>query len=71
MLYPAKNSLQIQWRNEKLDRQTKAKRIPYHQTRFTTNAKGTPLGRKKKKATTRNRKIMKWRGSPVKANIQV
>ena len=34
-----------------------AKRIQHHQTSFTTNAKGTYLGRKEK-ATTRNKKIM-------------
>ena len=49
-------SFQI-WRNQKLYRQAKAKRIQHHQTSFTTNAKGTSLGGKEK-ATTRNKKIM-------------
>ena len=29
--------------------QTKVKRIQHHQTSFTTNAEGTPLGRKHKR----------------------
>ena len=48
---------------------SKAKRIQHHQTSFTTNAKGTSLGGKEK-ATTRNKKITKWKSSLVKANIQ-
>ena len=32
-------------RNQKLYRQSKAKRLYHHQTSFTTNAKGTALGR--------------------------
>ena len=34
-------------RNQKLSRQAKVKRIQHHQTSFTTNAKGTSLGRKR------------------------
>ena len=33
----------------KLSRQAKVKKIQHHQTRFTTNAKGTSLGRKHKR----------------------
>ena len=36
-------------RNQKLSRQAKLKRIQHHQTSFTTNAKGTTLGRKHKR----------------------
>ena len=36
------------WRNQKLYRQAKVKRIQHHQTSFTTNARGTSLGRKHK-----------------------
>ena len=46
---PSKTLLQIWWRNQKLSRQAKVKRIQHHQTSFTTNAKGTSLGRKHKR----------------------
>ena len=36
---PGKDLIQIQWRNQKLYRQAKAKRIQHHQTSSTTNAK--------------------------------
>ena len=49
------------WRNQKLYRQAKAKRIQHHQTSSTTNPKGTSLGGKEK-ATTRNKKIMSGKG---------
>ena len=45
---PSKTFIQIWWRNQKLSRQAKVNRIQYHQTSFTTNAKGTSLGRKHK-----------------------
>ena len=53
---PSKTLVQIWWRNQKLSRQAKLKRIQQHQTSFTTNAKGTSLGRKhkKKKRSTKN-----------------
>ena len=57
---PSKALIQIWQRNQKLYRQAKAKRIQHHQTSFTTNAKGTSLG-EKEKATTRNKKAMKWK----------
>ena len=44
-----KDSHSVWWRNKKLSRQTKVKRIQHHQTSFTTNAKGTSLGRKYKR----------------------
>ena len=37
--------IQIQQGNQKLYREAKAKRIQHHQTSFTTNTKGTALGR--------------------------
>ena len=46
---PSKDLIRIQWRNQKLYRQAKAKRIQHHQTSFTTNAKGTSLGGKHKR----------------------
>ena len=61
--------IHIEWRNQKCCRQAKAERIQHHQTSFTTNAKGTSLGRKEK-ATSRNKKITKWKISMVKANLQ-
>ena len=42
---PSMTLLQIWWRNQKLSRQAKVKRIQHHQTSFTTNAKGISLGR--------------------------
>ena len=46
---PSKTVIQIWWKNKKLYRQAKVKRISPHQTSFTTNAKGIPLGRKYKR----------------------
>ena len=45
----SKTLLQIWWRNQKLSRPGKIKRIQHHQTGFTTNAKETSLGRKHKR----------------------
>ena len=45
----SEDHIQIRWRNQKLYRQAKAKRIQHHQTSFTANAKGTSLGGKHKK----------------------
>ena len=45
---PSKPLLQTWWRNQKLSREAKVKRIQHHQTSFTTNVKGTSLGRKQK-----------------------
>ena len=39
----------ILWRKQKLSREAKVKRIEHYQTSFTTNAKGTSLGRKSKR----------------------
>ena len=43
---PSKDLIQIWRRNQKLYRQTKAKRIQHHKTTFTTNTKGNSLGKK-------------------------
>ena len=51
----SKALIHMQQRNEKFYRQAKAKRIQFHQIRFTTNAKGTSPGKPK----TRNKKILK------------
>ena len=45
---PSNTLLKIWWRNQKLSRLAKVKRIQQHQITFTTNAKGTSLGRKHK-----------------------
>ena len=37
------------WRNQKLFRQAKVKRIQYHHTSFTTNVKGTYIDKKYKR----------------------
>ena len=42
---PSKTLLQIWWKNQKISRQAKVKRIQHHQSSFTTNTKGTSLGR--------------------------
>ena len=53
---PSKTLFQIWWRNQKLSRQAKVKRIQHHKTSFRTNAKGTSLGRKhKRKRPTENK----------------
>ena len=46
---PRKTLIQTQQRNQKLHRQTKAKRIQHHQTNFAINAKGNFLGKKHKR----------------------
>ena len=43
---PSKTHIQIWWRNQKLSRQAKVKRIQHQQISYTTNTKGTCLGRK-------------------------
>jgi len=48
-ILPSKTLLQIRRRNRKPPRQAKAKRIHHHQMSFTTNSKGTSLGRKLKR----------------------
>ena len=54
---PSKILIQIWRRNQKLSKQAKVKRIHHHQTSFTTNAKGTSLGRehKTRKRPTENK----------------
>ena len=44
-----KDLIQNWWRNQKLFRQAKVKRIQYHQTNFTTNIKGTYTDNKYKR----------------------
>ena len=46
---PGKDLIQNWWRNKKLFRQAKVKRIQYHQTNFTTNIKGTYTDNKYKR----------------------
>jgi len=46
---PSKDLIQIFRRNQKLYRQAKAQRIQHHQTRSSTNAKGSSLDRKQRK----------------------
>ena len=60
LLYPERISFRFD--RENLYRQAKAKRIQHHQTSFTTNAKGTSLGRKhkrRKRPTIKNSKTIK------------
>ena len=45
----SKDLIQNWWRNKKLFRQVKVKRIQYHQTSFTTNVKGTYIVKKYKR----------------------
>ena len=45
----SKTLAQICWRNQKLSRQAKVKRIQHYQTNFTANIEGTSLGRKHKR----------------------
>ena len=55
IILPGKDLIQNSWRNKKLFRQAKVKRIQYHQTSFTTNVKGTYIVKKYK----RRKKIYK------------
>ena len=61
---PGKDLIWIQWRNQKLYRQAKAKRIQHHQTSCTTNAKGTSLSgkhkRRKEPTKTNPKQLRKW-----------
>ena len=52
---PVKDLIQNEWRNKKLFRQAKVKRIQYHQSSFITNVKGTYIVKKYK----RRKKIYK------------
>ena len=57
-MLPSKNIIHIRWKNNNLYRQAKAILIQHQKTTFTTNAKGTFLGRKhiyqkKKKKSTK------------------
>ena len=45
--------VEIWWRNQKLSRQVKVKKIQHHPTSFMTDTKGTSLGRKHKEKTYR------------------
>ena len=46
--YFRKALIQIRWRNQKISRQAKVKRIQYDQPSFTTNVKGTYIVKKYK-----------------------
>ena len=46
MTVPGKDLIQNWWKNKKLFREAKVKRIQYHQTKFTTNVKGTYIVKK-------------------------
>ena len=46
---PSKDLIQNCWRNKKLFRQAKVKRIQYRKTSFTTNVKGTYIVKKYKR----------------------
>ena len=64
MTVPGKDLIQNLWRNQKLFRQAKIKRIQYHKTSFTTNIKGTYIvkkyNRRKKDLKNQPPKIRKW-----------
>ena len=62
--------MQGQWRNQKLGRQAKVKRIHHHQTSFTTNAEGTSLNGKEK-ATTWKKWIMNEKSCKGKCTVKV
>ena len=59
-----KDLIQIRWRNQKLYRQAKAKRIQHQQTSSTTNAKGTSVSGKHKRrkgpTKTNPKQLRKW-----------
>ena len=59
-----KDLIQNWWRNQKLFRQVKVKRIQYHQTSLTTNVKGTYIvkkcNRRKKIYKINPKQLRKW-----------
>ena len=63
LLYPTR-PIQIYWRNQKLSRQAKNKRIKHRKTSFTTNTKGTSLGRHTRERNdlykTNPKQLRKW-----------
>ena len=64
LLYPARISFRFDGEIKTFYRQAKAKRIQHHQTHFTTNDKGTPLGmkhkRRKRPTITNPKQLRKW-----------
>ena len=67
---PSKALIQIRWRDQKLYRQAKAKRIQHLQTSSTSTTKGTSLSRKGK-ATIRNKNIKNENPGKGKDNLKV
>ena len=57
ILHPARLSFRFDGEIKSFPDKQKLKRIQHHQTIFTTNAKGTSLGRKQKKENTYLQKI--------------
>ena len=57
IILPSNDLIQNWWRNKKLLRQAKVKRIQHHQTSFTTNIKQTYIVRKykRRKRSTKNK----------------
>ena len=55
-LYPPRLSFRLDGEIKSFPDKQKLKRIQHHQTSFTTNAKGTSLGRKQEKEKTSYRK---------------
>ena len=64
-ILPSKTLIRIWWRNQKFYRQAKGKRTQHHQTSFTTDTKGTSLGKKHK---TRERPT-KIKPKPIKKMV--
>jgi len=64
IIVPSKDLIQNQWRNKKIFRQAKVKRIQYHQISFTTNVKGTYIVKKYKKRKEiykiNSKQLRKW-----------
>ena len=62
IIIPGKDLIQNLWRNQKLFRQAKVKRIQYHQTSFTKSVKGTYIAKKykrRKRSTKSNPKQLR------------
>jgi len=61
---PSKDLIQNWWRNQKLYREAKIKRIQFYQISFTTNIKGTYIVRKyntgKRSTKTNPKQLRKW-----------
>ena len=70
---PGKDLIQNWWKNKKLFREAKVKRIQYHQMSFTTNVKGTytvnKCNRRKKIYRINPKQLRKWQSVQFSCSV--